>query len=52
MKLHLRALFDKLEVADLPHNKKRLALAARALAEGLVSERDVMSDRSEDEAKG
>jgi pSer/pThr/pTyr-binding forkhead associated (FHA) protein len=41
VKLHLRALFDKLEVADLPHNKKRLALAARALGDGLITEHEL-----------
>jgi pSer/pThr/pTyr-binding forkhead associated (FHA) protein len=34
VKLHLRTLFDKFEVADLPQNKKRLALARRGLATG------------------
>ena len=41
VKLHLRALFDKFDVADLPQNKKRLALVRRALQSGLVSERDL-----------
>jgi pSer/pThr/pTyr-binding forkhead associated (FHA) protein len=41
VKLHLRALFDKFDVAGLPQNKKRLALVRRALDSGLVSERDL-----------
>jgi predicted component of type VI protein secretion system len=41
VKLHLRALFDKFDVAELPQNKKRIALVRRALDSGLVSERDL-----------
>jgi hypothetical protein len=41
VKLHLRALFDKFEVADLPQNKKRVELVRRALDSGLVGERDL-----------
>jgi len=41
VKLHLRALFDKFEVADLPQNQKRLALVRRALDSGLVSDREL-----------
>jgi pSer/pThr/pTyr-binding forkhead associated (FHA) protein len=41
VKLHLRALFDKFGVADLPQNKKRLALVGRALQSGLISWRDL-----------
>jgi FHA domain/Bacterial regulatory proteins, luxR family len=41
VKVHLRALFDKFDVAELPQNKKRLALAERALQSGIVSERDL-----------
>jgi FHA domain-containing protein len=40
VKLHLRALFEKFDVGDLPQNKKRLALVQRALQSGLVSERE------------
>jgi hypothetical protein len=40
VKLHLRALFEKFEVGDLPQNQKRLALVQRALQSGLVSERE------------
>jgi pSer/pThr/pTyr-binding forkhead associated (FHA) protein len=41
VKTHLRALFGKFEVEDLPQNRKRLALAERALQSGLVSARDL-----------
>jgi hypothetical protein len=40
VKLHLRALFEKFDVGDLPQNQKRLALVQRALQSGLVSERE------------
>jgi pSer/pThr/pTyr-binding forkhead associated (FHA) protein len=38
VKVHLRALFQKFDVGDLPQNQKRLALVQRALQSGLVSE--------------
>ena len=41
VKLHLRALFDKFGIGDLPQNKKRVALVRRALDSGLVSERNL-----------
>jgi pSer/pThr/pTyr-binding forkhead associated (FHA) protein len=41
VKTHLRALFEKFGVAELPQNAKRLALVERALQSGLVSERDL-----------
>jgi hypothetical protein len=40
VKLHLRALFDKFGVGDLPQNEKRLALVGRARASGLVPDRE------------
>ena len=40
VKLHLRALFEKFDVGDLPQNQKRLALVQRALQSGLISERE------------
>lgn len=40
VKLHLRALFDKFGVEDLPQNEKRLALVGRARASGLVADRE------------
>jgi hypothetical protein len=41
VKTHLRALFEKFGVTDLPQNAKRLALVERALQSGLISERDL-----------
>jgi pSer/pThr/pTyr-binding forkhead associated (FHA) protein len=41
VKTHLRALFAKFEVEDLPQNTKRLALVERALQSGIVSPRDL-----------
>ncbi len=41
VKTHLRALFEKLGVEDLPQNQKRVGLVERALQSGLVSERDL-----------
>lgn len=37
VKTHMRALFEKLEVGELPQNQKRVALAERALHSGVVS---------------
>jgi pSer/pThr/pTyr-binding forkhead associated (FHA) protein len=41
VKTHLRALFEKFGVEDLPQNQKRVALVERALQSGLVRERDL-----------
>lgn len=41
VKTHMRALFEKLEVGDLPQNQKRVALAERALQSGAVSRREL-----------
>lgn len=41
VKSHMRALFEKLEVEDLPQNRKRLALVERALQSGVVSRREL-----------
>jgi pSer/pThr/pTyr-binding forkhead associated (FHA) protein len=41
VKAHLRALFGKFGVEDLPHNQKRLRLVERALQSGVVRERDL-----------
>ena len=41
VKTHLRALFEKFGVEDLPQNQKRVALVERALQSGLVTERDL-----------
>lgn len=40
VKLHLRALFDKFGVSDLPQNEKRLALVGRARVSGVISDRE------------
>ena len=41
VKGHLRTLFDKFGVEDLPHNQKRLKLVELALICGAVAERDL-----------
>jgi len=41
VKTHLRALFEKFELADAPQGGKRLALVQRALQTGLIAERDL-----------
>ena len=46
IKLHLRSLFEKFEVAHLPQNKKRHALAQRALASSLLTDADFVAKRA------
>jgi hypothetical protein len=41
VKTHMRALFEKFGVQDLPQNRKRLALVERALQTGLITGRDL-----------
>jgi pSer/pThr/pTyr-binding forkhead associated (FHA) protein len=41
VKNHLRILFQRFEIADLPQNQKRAALVECAFQWGLVSERDL-----------
>jgi pSer/pThr/pTyr-binding forkhead associated (FHA) protein len=41
VKTHLRALFEKFGVEDLPQNRKRVALVERALQTGLVNQREL-----------
>jgi hypothetical protein len=41
VKTHLRALFAKFDIEDLPHNQKRAKLIERAFQTGSVSERDL-----------
>lgn len=41
VKMHTRSLFLKLDVGELPQNRKRAELARRALEMGLVATRDV-----------
>ena len=43
VKSHLRPLFEKFALGDLPQNRKRAALVERALTLGIVSERDLRS---------
>ena len=45
VKGHLRVLFAKFEVSDLPQNEKRLRLAERALASGAVNLAELRDDR-------
>jgi hypothetical protein len=42
---HLKTLFKLFEVPDLPQNRKRAELARRALASGVVLQRDLPADR-------
>jgi hypothetical protein len=41
VKAHLRALFEKFGVEELPQNSKRAALVERAMHSGLISGRDL-----------
>lgn len=41
VKTHMRALFEKLEVGDIPQNQKRVALVERALHSGIVNRREL-----------
>jgi DNA-binding CsgD family transcriptional regulator len=41
VKTHLRVLFAKFGVADMPQNQKRIRLVERAFYSGLISERDL-----------
>jgi pSer/pThr/pTyr-binding forkhead associated (FHA) protein len=41
VKTHMRALFEKLGVGDLPQNKKRVALVEQALQTGIVNRREL-----------
>ncbi len=45
VKTHLRTLFAKLELADLPQNEKRTRLAEYALRFGLISRRELSQGR-------
>jgi pSer/pThr/pTyr-binding forkhead associated (FHA) protein len=40
VKAHLRVIFDRLDLGDLPQNQKRARLAALALVNGLVRQHD------------
>jgi hypothetical protein len=41
VKTHLRSLFDRFDVGDLPQNQKRAKVAELAVRSGIVGERDV-----------
>jgi pSer/pThr/pTyr-binding forkhead associated (FHA) protein len=41
VKTHMRALFEKFDVQELPQNRKRLAVVERALQTGLLTDRDL-----------
>ena len=41
VKTHLRTLFQRFEIGDLPQNQKRARLVECAFQWGLVSERDL-----------
>lgn len=41
VKTHMRALFEKLGVGDIPQNQKRVALVERALQAGIVNRREL-----------
>jgi pSer/pThr/pTyr-binding forkhead associated (FHA) protein len=41
VKAHLRALFERFGVGDLPQNQKRIALADRAIRTGAITPRDL-----------
>jgi FHA domain/Bacterial regulatory proteins, luxR family len=41
VKTHMRALFEKLEVGDLPQNQKRAALVEKAFQTGVVTRREL-----------
>ena len=41
VKTHMRALFEKLAVGDVPQNQKRVALVERALQTGIVNRREL-----------
>lgn len=43
VKAHLRTLFERFEVGDLPQNQKRVRLAELAVQSGVVSPRDLAS---------
>ncbi len=41
VKTHLRALFEKFELGEVPQSGKRVALVQRALQSGVIAERDL-----------
>jgi pSer/pThr/pTyr-binding forkhead associated (FHA) protein len=45
VKTHLRRIADQLELGDLPQNRKRAELAWKALSTGVITPRELLSDR-------
>ena len=41
VKTHLRALFEKFDLSDVPQNQKRVTLVQRALQSGMITPRDL-----------
>jgi DNA-binding NarL/FixJ family response regulator len=41
VKTHLRTLFQKFHIEDLPQNQKRVKLVERAFALGIITRRDL-----------
>jgi DNA-binding NarL/FixJ family response regulator len=41
VKTHMRALFEKFDVQELPQNRKRVAVVERALQTGLITPREL-----------
>jgi pSer/pThr/pTyr-binding forkhead associated (FHA) protein len=41
VKTHMRALFERLDLEDLPQNRKRVALAQKALQTGVIGPREL-----------
>jgi hypothetical protein len=41
VKTHMRALFEKFDVQELPQNRKRVAVVERALQTGLITQREL-----------
>jgi FHA domain/Bacterial regulatory proteins, luxR family len=47
VKTHLRALFEKFGVRELPQNQKRARLVERAFTAGVITERELAQDRAD-----
>jgi pSer/pThr/pTyr-binding forkhead associated (FHA) protein len=47
VKTHLRAMFEKFEIRDLPQNRKRLRLAELAIERGAIAAIDLVTRRSD-----
>jgi pSer/pThr/pTyr-binding forkhead associated (FHA) protein len=51
VKAHLRSLFERFDVGDLPQNQKRVRLAELALRSGVVSPRDLEAEAPRGESR-